>query len=226
MSSRITGLFLIAAAALFWLSWSLMPGVGVTDPAHIFDLVARQRSLVMLSVITQLLSAALYVPALLGISSSSGRPSGRQVQWGAGLLLLGAIASGIDAVLHLLAYAMTMPGLDRSALLPVMAFMQGPGLLLIAPFIISFFAGSVLLSIALAKVRVVSRASLYMHTISFGLAIVGGFAASHGLVSSRAVGLTVLGLISLAQASLGIELRRVPQSATLNGESHSRATAA
>jgi hypothetical protein len=42
------------------------------------------------------------------------------------LLLLGAMGSAADAVLHLLAYAMTAPGLDRGPLLEVMAFMQGP----------------------------------------------------------------------------------------------------
>jgi len=35
MLSRNAGLLLIIAAALFWLSWLLMPGVGVTDAAKI-----------------------------------------------------------------------------------------------------------------------------------------------------------------------------------------------
>src|SRR5215470_18829682 len=65
MLSRNTGLLLIAAATLFWLSWWLMPGVGVTDAAEIFNLVGSRRPYVMLSVITQLLSAALYVPLCL-----------------------------------------------------------------------------------------------------------------------------------------------------------------
>jgi hypothetical protein len=125
------------------------------------------------------------------------------------------MASGIDAILHLLAYAMTMPGLERGDLLRVMAFMQGPALRLIAPLIISFFAGSTLLSVALAKLGTVSRTSLYMHVTAFVLAIVGGVAASHGIVPSRAVGLTVLGLISLAQTSVGAGLWRVPRAAML-----------
>jgi hypothetical protein len=61
MSLRKANLLFIAGAALFWLSWLFMPGVGVTDAAQIFDLVAHKRSSVMLSVVTQLLSAALYV---------------------------------------------------------------------------------------------------------------------------------------------------------------------
>jgi len=108
----------------------------------------------MLSVVTQLLSAALYVPALLGIVCAH---TSARARWGAGLLLLGATGSAMDAIFHLLAYAMTAPNLERAPLLQVMAFMQGPGLRLVAPFIISFFAGSVCLSVALMKDRVVSK---------------------------------------------------------------------
>ena len=111
MSLRNTGFLLIVAAALFWLSWLLMPGVGVTDAGQIFELVSRQRSSVMLSVVTQLLSAALYVPALLGTSWVMDQAPDSRVRWSAGLHLLGAMGSAIDAVFHLLAYAMTKPGL-------------------------------------------------------------------------------------------------------------------
>ncbi|HWQ35241.1 MAG TPA: hypothetical protein VNQ79_20515 [Blastocatellia bacterium] len=125
-----------------------MPGVGVTDAEQIFRLVASQRSLVAASVIIQLISAVLYVPALLGTASEAiftvsvncdppaqallgtaseaitGQIPG--VKWSAGLLLVGATGSAADAVLHLLAYAMTAPGLDLATLIRVMAFMQGP----------------------------------------------------------------------------------------------------
>src|ERR1041384_1045695 len=161
MLLRNAGLLLITAAALFWLSWLLMPGVGVTDAAKIFELVSRQRWSAMLSVITQLISSALYIPALLGISWGSEQRPNAGVRWGIGLLLLGAMGSAMDAVFHLLAYAMTMPGLEPSSLLKVMAFMQGPGLRLVAPFILGFFVGGVFLSIALAKSGAVSKASAY-----------------------------------------------------------------
>ena len=59
MSLRKAGWLLSAAAAFFWLSWALMPGVGVTAAAQIFDLVSKQRPYIMLSVVAQLLSAAL-----------------------------------------------------------------------------------------------------------------------------------------------------------------------
>lgn len=84
MSYRTGGLLLILAAALFWLSWLLMPGVGVTNPAEIFHLVAGQRSAVLISVVTQFASAALYVPALLAISIAFSRTSSPGVHWGPG----------------------------------------------------------------------------------------------------------------------------------------------
>ena len=203
MLSRNTGLLLIAAATLFWLSWWLMPGVGVTDAAEIFNLVGSRRPYVMLSVITQLLSAALYVPALLAISDTSDRNG---VRWGAGLLLLGAMGAAIDAIFHLLAYAMTAPGLERASLLQVMAIMQGPGLRLVAPFILSFFVGGVVLSIALAKKGTVPKSSAYTYLVVLGIALAGGAAAFAGIVSQRVVGLSVLAAVSLAQAILGVEL--------------------
>ena len=209
MSLRNAGLLFIVAAVFFWLSWFLMPGVGVTDAAQIFELVGHKRSSVMLSVVTQLLSAALYVPALLRINRAMGScDSG--VRWGACLLLLGAMGAAIDAVFHLLAYAMTMPGLDRRSLLPVMEFMQGPGLRLVAPFIISFFLGGIFLSISLAKKRTVSISSGYFYVAALGFAVAGSAATSGGIISSRAVGLSVLGAVSMAQALLGLELSLAP----------------
>ena len=215
MLSRNAGLLLIAAAVLFWLSWLLMPGVGVTDPTQIFELVAHKRGAVMLSVITQLLSAALYIPALLGISWGTGQMSNAGVRWGTGLLLLGAMGSAIDAVFHLVAYAMTMPGLELGSLLKVMAFMQGPGLRVVAPFILGFFVGGVFLSIALAKSGAVSKASAYMYLIALGIALAGGAAASAGILPSRVVGLSVLGAVSVSQALIGFELFRVHRTAAL-----------
>jgi hypothetical protein len=208
MSRRIEGLLFIAAAASFWVSWLLMPGVGVTDPAMIFHLVASQRLSVLSSVIVQLLSAALYVPALLGISTARNHQSDPRVRWATGLLLLGAMGSAIDAVFHLLAYAMTKPGLEPGSLLQVMAFMQGPGLRLVAPFIASFFVGSVFLSVVLAKKRAISKVSLYIYAMVPVVLVCGVGATSTGIVSARAVGLSVLAVVSIAQARLGLELYR------------------
>src|SRR5262249_44420301 len=41
---RATGAWLLLASVGFWLSWWLMPGVGVTDTATIFALVSQQRA--------------------------------------------------------------------------------------------------------------------------------------------------------------------------------------
>jgi hypothetical protein len=199
----MSGLFLVAAAVAFWIAWLLMPGVGVTDPARIFELVGSQRELVATSVVVQLLSAALYVPALVGLLTGGPASRPASMRWGAGLLLTGAMGSAADAVLHLLAFAMTAPGIDSASLVPVMAFMQGPGLLMLAPLLASFFAGGWLLSLASARARVVPRWNVWLYPIAFAVAIAGGRLAAAGLVEGRLVGLAMLGLVSAAQAWVG-----------------------
>jgi hypothetical protein len=199
----MTGWLLSVAALLFWLSWALMPGVGVTDPAQIFTLVSSQRPLVAASVVLQLVSAGLYAPALIGVVTGAGREVSRPLRWAAILLLIGAMGSAADAVLHLLAYAMTAPDLDRAPLVRVMAFMQGPGLLLLAPMVLSFFAGGAVLAQALAKARIVSPWNLRLHGIALAIAIGGGLMASSGLVPARMVGLTVLACVAGAQVWSG-----------------------
>jgi len=202
---NVTGACLVAAASLFWLSWLLMPGVGVTDAARIFELVGASRAQVLASVVLQLVSAALYVPALVGAAASL-RASVRRA---AGVLLLGAMGSAADAVLHLLAYAMTAPGLERTSLVPVMQFMQGPGLGLLLPFVAAFFAGGAWLSIALARAGVVSRANPWLHAAALAVAIAGGaLVRTFGITLGRSVGLAALALVAGAQAWVGLALRR------------------
>jgi hypothetical protein len=197
---------LVLAAALFWIAWLLMPGVGVTDAKQIFELVSSHRELVATSVVVQLISAVLYIPAMMGIARDSELGRTRLVQWGAGLLFAGAMGSAADAVLHLLAYAMTTPGLERGSLMPVMAFMQGPGLALLAPLLLSFFAGGAVLSVALVRVGAVSRWNAGLHFIAVAVAAIGGWLASGQLMSPRLVGLTVLAFVSAAQAWVGIAM--------------------
>jgi hypothetical protein len=209
MSARNGGVLLAAAAGLFWLAWVLMPGVGVTDAAQIFALVSSQRRLVAVSVVVQLVSAALYAPALLSIARV---PGVRGLGAGAGLLLVGAMGSAADAVLHLLAYAMTAPGLDLPTLTRVMAFMQGPGLLIVAPLIACFFAGGAAMSIALAHARIVPAWHPWLHVLALAAAAGGGALASAGVVPPRIVGLTVLALFSAPQFLAGLALaRRLPR---------------
>ena len=205
--TRAAGLCLIGAAVLFWISWLLMPGVGVTDAGQILALVGPRRGAVAWSAAVQLISAVLYVPALLGtVASSLG--DRRSLRWGAGLLLVGAMGSAADAVFHLLAYAMTAPGLDEATLIPVMRFMQGPGLLMIAPLILAFFAGSIWLSVALARAAVVPRWHPRLYALALAVIVAGGALASAGANAPRAVGLSMLAVIAAAQAQLGVGLLR------------------
>jgi hypothetical protein len=204
----VSGMALVSAAVLFWAAWLLMPGVGVTDPNQIFELVASQRSSVAASVVFQLASAVLYAPALLNLSATRTAKRRRAVKWGAGLLIVGAMGSAADAVLHLLAYAMTAPDVDRAAVTPVMAFMQGPGLILLAPLLLSFFVGGALLSFALAGEGVASRWSPRLQVIGVAAAIAGGGLVSAGWLSGRVVGLAALAAFSAAQALIGASLER------------------
>ena len=212
MTTKTIGTNLFAAALAFFLAWLLMPGVGVTDAKQIFALVSAHRPQVALSVLSQLLSAVLYVPALLGLASHRWFGKQPSVRLAAGLLLVGAMGSAADAVLHLLAYAMTAPGLATDASAQVMAFMQGTGLVLLAPLILCFFLGGGLLSFALANAGIVSRRSAQLHWVALGVAVLGGQLASHGMLSGRLVGLAALGCVSAAQAWLGsVLLRYDPQ---------------
>jgi hypothetical protein len=157
-------------------------------------------------VIVQLVSAVLYVPAMLGVAADA--RFGRGV---AGVLLVGALGSAADAVLHLLAFAMTAPGIDSAAMIPVMQFMQGPGLALLAPLILGFFAGGVWLSIAATRKGVVPRWNPWLHAIAVVAAIAGRLLSTAGLVSPRPAGLTVLAIFAAAQAHVGLGLLRSPE---------------
>ena len=217
MTRRLAGASLVMAAALFWLAWLLMPGVGITDAARILELVGQHASRVRTSVAAQLLSAALYAPALVGIVATRRLRRVRMVRVGAILLAIGAMGSAADAVFHLLAAEMVAPGVDRAAMLPVMARMQGAGLLYIAPLILCFFAGSAVLALGFARAGAAPRACAWMLAAALGLALIGGPLASGNPGAARAVGLAVLGLVSASQAWLGLTLGRKSPAAVAGG---------
>jgi hypothetical protein len=208
LSQRFAGAALVLAAALFWLAWLLMPGVGITDAAGILELVGQHAARVRASVAAQLVSAALYAPALVGIVAIRRLRRVLAVRIGAILLAIGAMGSAADAVFHLLAAEMVAPGVDRAAMLPVMARMQGAGLLYIAPLILCFFAGSALLALGFARAGAAPRACAWLLAAALVLAVVGGPLASGNPDAARAVGLAVLGLVSASQAWLGLALGR------------------
>jgi hypothetical protein len=208
LTGRLSGASLVLAAALFWLAWALMPGVGITDAGRILELVGQHAGRVRVSVGVQLLSAACYAPALVGIVATRRLRRQRLVRAGAILLAIGAMGSAADAVFHLLAAEMTAPGVDRAAMLPVMARMQGAGLIYIGPLILGFFAGSAALAVGFARAGAAPRASALLLVAAVALAAVGGPLASGNDGAARAVGLAVLGLVSASQAWLGLSLWR------------------
>lgn len=210
MSLRFAGVSLFAAAALFWLSWLLMPGVGITDAGRILELVGQHAGCVRVSVIAQLLSAACYAPALVGIVATRHLRRQRAIRAGAILLSIGAMGSAADAVFHLLAVEMVGAGIDRAAVLPVMERMQGAGLLLIAPLILAFFVGSWVLALGFVRAGVVPRGNPRLIVLALALAVIGGPLAAGSAGLARAVGLAVLGLVSASQAWLGLALWRRP----------------
>src|SRR5512138_1713978 len=100
---RLGGGWLVAASILFWISWSLMPGVGVTDTKLILEKVALQRDAVWLSTVLQLVSAACFAPPLFALARLGHARGSRALRVGAVLLAIGAMGSAADAIFHLLA---------------------------------------------------------------------------------------------------------------------------
>jgi len=193
-----TVLWLAAASLAFWAAWLLMPGVGITDTATIFSLVGRHRTQVLVSVCVQLLSAAAYAPGIVCLLCQRQAAGSRAVRWGAALLAIGAMGSAADAIFHLVAYEMTAPHVDTAAMVPVMQALQGPDLRLLAPMIIAFFAGHALLAWAGHACGRLGRLSW---TLLLGVAPVFAVLAAAKraeLVSGRALGLTVLALVSMS----------------------------
>lgn len=111
-----------------------MPLPGTTDAAFILEQVGATRERVFWSVAFQLISSALFVPGLLGlISVSDLRGSGRGFA-ATSLVGIGATGLAADAIYPLVAYEMSLPGVTRSAMLPVMER------LFVAPQLLAFFS--------------------------------------------------------------------------------------
>lgn len=201
IAPRTAAAWLVGAAALFWASWAAMPGVGITDTAEIFARVQAHTDSVRLSVVLQLASAACYAPALLAIVQSV---RGRWPFVGAALMLLGAMGSAADAVLHLLAVEMVAPGIDRAAMVPVMERMQGPDLRLLAPLFASFFVGSLVLAVVFARRRLVARPAPWLFAGGVACAVAAGVVSPSSPVAARWLALGLLGCVAALQAWLGL----------------------
>ncbi|HEY8925825.1 MAG TPA: hypothetical protein VIU64_15665 [Polyangia bacterium] len=201
---------LIGGALLFWLSWSLMPQPGTTDAAFILAAVAGQRGSVLASAILQTLCAVTLVPAaLLAVRLRPARGA-RLLYVGAALLLVGAVGHGADAVYHQMAYEMTAPGTQRSAMLPVMTRMQTEDVRLLIPLMLAFFAGAVCLAMGLVRARWAKSWLWQLYVLAALVAVGGRLAVSAGVLSARPVSLSVLGVVSVALAATGWTLRKTP----------------
>jgi len=199
VSSRAAGVFLVAAALLFWLAWWLMPAVGITDTREIFEHVAAEAGRVRASVIVQLVSAACWAPAAIGIARLPAASAHPSLVAGAVLLAIGAMGSAADAVLHLLAVEMVAPGVDRAAMIPVMERMQGPNLALLGPLIAALFAGTLVLAIGAGRAGLLPRRIFWLLVASALPALtLGG-------------GLALLAVVAASQVWLGVALARSPR---------------
>jgi len=199
VSSRSAGVFLVAAALLFWLAWWLMPAVGITDTREIFEHVAAEAGRVRASVIVQLVSAACWAPAAIGIARLPAASAHPSLVAGAVLLAIGAMGSAADAVLHLLAVEMVAPGIDRAAMIPVMERMQGPNLALLGPLIAALFAGTLVLAIGAGRAGLLPRRIFWPLVASALPALtLGG-------------GLALLAVVAASQVWLGVALARSPR---------------
>jgi hypothetical protein len=201
-----TGAYLVLASFAFWLSWFLMPGVGVTDTAAIFALVGAHRTHVLASVVLQLTSSALYAPAIAAILAEEAGRRSLAVRAGCALLAIGAMGSAADAIFHLVAYEMTAPGIALDAVAPVMQRLQGKDLVLLVPFVAAFFLGHALLVSGLRRRGPVAMLGARVLTIAPLIVIAGGPAARAHLVAGRLIGLGFLGAVAGSLAVLGVSM--------------------
>lgn len=211
---RFAGYFLITAAVTFWVAWFLMPDQGTVDTLHILNIVKENREAVLASVVVQIISSILYLPALLGIAASIGTLS-RATFWGITLLGIGAMGMCADAFFHLLAYFMTDSAIQlNSDVVRVMEFMQTKGILFLIPLLLPFFVGTLVLALGLYKQHVVSRAPMLIALGAFVVGIVGAVIVNGVLGYGRPVlVLTVLAIFALSQMVIGrdyVKLRSDP----------------
>lgn len=196
--------WLLLAAVAFYVAWLLMPGVGITDAARIIELVGSHRGSVLASSVLQLASAACYAPAMVALVAAPAAARSRGLHLGAIFLLVGAMGSAADAIFHLFAYEMSAPDAPRQAMMPVMARMQGPGLVWILPMILCFFVGTGLLARVAhhagdsRNARRVAIGLAFILTLLFVLALAGQIAPG------RAIGLGVLAWVAASQIRVAL----------------------
>lgn len=208
-TSRFAPACLVGAALLFAAAWYLVPSAGETDTMAIFNAVTPARGEMLAAGILQLAAAALYVPAMVGIIRNRSVPGADNLWRPAAVLIVGTLGLATDALDHILAYAMTAPGIDQASQVETMQFMQGEALLLISPLIASYFVGAVWLSIAYARAGAISRWNPGLYAVAAFVAA-GGSALAHAgdVIDSYVIGVLTLWTIAAAQLWLGVVLWR------------------
>jgi hypothetical protein len=204
--SKVAGLCLLFASAAFWLSWVLMPGVGVTDTATIFALVGEHRPDVFASVVIQLVSAAAYGAGVVTYFAAQGSSPRKAILAGGVLLAVGAMGSAADAVFHLVAYEMTAPAIPLDAVAPIMRRLQGGDLALLLPFVAAFFVGHALFVYPHRKAGTLGRTGARLLTAAPLVVLLGAPLVRFGVLPGRFVGLGFLGALSGSLLFVGLSL--------------------
>jgi hypothetical protein len=205
--SRVAGACLVGAAISFWLAWWLMPLPGTTDTAFILEQVGATRARVFASVAVQVVSGALLVPGLLGLTAATPLRGSTAAFAAASLVGIGATGLAADAIYHLLAFEMTAPGVIREAMVPVMDRFQSADLVFVAPQLLALLAGVGWLCALAPRVGLAPRARLWI-VLALAAALLGAVAVRAAGLPRRVVAMTVLAGFSLALAELGASLWR------------------
>jgi hypothetical protein len=205
MTTRRGGLWLIVAAATFWPGWLLMPDAGTNDAPHILEVVRANRAAVWWSVVLHLVASVALVVGVVGVQSHSAAAGACAAQWGACLVLIGALGTCADAFFHLMAYYLTADGVEPGAVLEPMRLLQTQGVAFLAPLLLALVAGGWLYSAGLRRAGVLSSAAWWAFVAAVVTALVGGAVVAGSGQGRRAVSLTVLGLVALGYARIGWE---------------------
>jgi hypothetical protein len=152
---------------------------------------------------------------MVGIAGIGWKRNRSAIALGAILLLIGAMGSAADAIFHLVAYEMTAPDAPSAALIPIMARLQGPDLVLVAPMLLSFLLGSVVLALAMALAGETAVWNPALFLLALVVAFTGSRLFGAGPNGQRIVGLAVLALVSLSQVWLGFALGKATNSRSI-----------
>jgi hypothetical protein len=204
---KLAGYLLIAAAGTFWLSWFLMPDQGTADPDHILAIVRQHRTSVYWSVLVQIISSVLFIPAiLLLLQGLDNQKNSRLVLLGAGVFLIGVMGMCADAFFHLMAYFMVQDGLLPSAEIQIlMASLQSEGIVFLLPLMLPFFIGAILLALGLHRQNRLSSLPAFVFIGSLLLAILLGIGANLLGLNKQPIVLTFLAAYAIGLSLIGME---------------------